>query len=345
MKKIGLYSLLTVASLSLYPLHSHAQVQKPSLRFDENGEFKIVQFTDAHVTMNRPGQFKKTVARLNTIIEVEQPDLVIFTGDVVTGRPAAEAWHTILRPLATTNTPFVVVMGNHDLEQDLSRKEIAQLIAPYPTSLNTMTENRLDDIAIEVMSHKNEGKVASVLYCMDSGDYSPLKDVKKYAWLSHEQVSWYRETSAGYTQLNNNKPIPSYAFFHIPLPEYGQAYKEKQSSAVGVRKEDENSGKLNTGMFAAMKEMGDVQGVFVGHDHDNNYIIPYYGIALCYGHFSGDDTTYNHLPHGVRVIVLHEKEKNFESYIRYDDNNIEHHVIFNPQKSKIKTIKHKKEKK
>ena len=31
--------------------------------------------------------------------------------------------------------------------------------------------------------------------------------------------------------------------------------------------------KLNTGMFAAMKEAGDVMGVFVGHDHDNDYAV------------------------------------------------------------------------
>ena len=41
--------------------------------------------------------------------------------------------------------------------------------------------------------------------------------------------------------------------------------------------------KLNTGMFAAMKESGDVMGIFVGHDHDNDYAVMWKGILLAYG--------------------------------------------------------------
>lgn len=40
---------------------------------------------------------------------------------------------------------------------------------------------------------------------------------------------------------------------------------------------------LNTGMFAAMKEAGDVMGTFVGHDHDNDYSVMWHGILLAYG--------------------------------------------------------------
>ena len=62
---------------------------------------------------------------------------------------------------------------------------------------------------------------------------------------------------------------------------------------MGRAAEDECPGALNTGMFAAMVETGSVMGVFVGHDHDNDYVVAEKGIALGYGRFSGDDTTYN----------------------------------------------------
>lgn len=35
---------------------------------------------------------------------------------------------------------------------------------------------------------------------------------------------------------------------------------------------------LNSGLFTAMKEMGDIEGVFVGHDHDNDYAVMWQGI-------------------------------------------------------------------
>ena len=53
---------------------------------------------------------------------------------------------------------------------------------------------------------------------------------------------------------------------------------------------------LNTGMFTAMKEAGDVMGMFVGHDHDNDYAVMWKGILLAYGRFTGGNTEYNHLP-------------------------------------------------
>ena len=73
---------------------------------------------------------------------------------------------------------------------------------------------------------------------------------------------------------------------------------------------------INTGMFAAMKEAGDVMGTFVGHDHDNDYSVMWKGIVLAYGRFTGGNTEYNHLSNGARVIVLKEGERTFTSWIR-----------------------------
>lgn len=72
---------------------------------------------------------------------------------------------------------------------------------------------------------------------------------------------------------------------------------------------------INTGMFAAMKEAGDVMGTFVGHDHDNDYSVMWKGIVLAYGRFTGGNTEYNHLSNGARVIVLKEGERTFTSWI------------------------------
>ena len=72
-------------------------------------------------------------------------------------------------------------------------------------------------------------------------------------------------------------------------------------------------------MFAAMVESGDVTGVFVGHDHDIDYVVAEKGIALGYGRFSGDDTTYNNLRPGVRLLVLTEGERGFETWIHERD--------------------------
>lgn len=308
------------------------------LRFNDSGEFKIVQFTDAHVRQDRLDQMAHTIARLEWIIDEEQPDVVIFTGDVVTGRWAAKGWRRILDATARKGCPAIVVLGNHDREEDLSAHEIATLITSYPNTLNTMLSGELDDVAIEIAPSKGEG-VAALLYCIDSNDYSTDERYKGYGWIRQEQIEWYRTTSAHYTAQNGGTPVPAYAFFHIPLPEYGMAYREHPERMVGIRKERECAPEYNSGMFDAMIECGDVVATFVGHDHNNNYIIPYRGIALCYGHFSGDQTVYNKLYSGVRVICLTEGSDRFATWIRdYRPryrNTLNDHVIFDREHCRL----------
>jgi hypothetical protein len=69
-------------------------------------------------------------------------------------------------------------------------------------------------------------------------------------------------------------------------------------------------------MFTAMKEAGDVMGMFVGHDHDNDYAVMWKGILLAYGRFTGGNTEYNHLSNGARVIVMKEGARTFTTWIR-----------------------------
>lgn len=67
-------------------------------------------------------------------------------------------------------------------------------------------------------------------------------------------------------------------------------------------------------MFHAMIESEDVMGVFVGHDHDNDFIGNEYGIALAYGRVSGQEA-YGDLERGARIIELHEGQFGFDTWI------------------------------
>ena len=48
----------------------------------------------------------------------------------------------------------------------------------------------------------------------------------------------------------------------------------------------------------------------------NDYIACLYGIALAYGRGTGGATTYGDQIPGARVIVLHEGERTFDTWIR-----------------------------
>ena len=75
-------------------------------------------------------------------------------------------------------------------------------------------------------------------------------------------------------------------------------------------------------MFTAMMEGEDVMGIFVGHDHDNDYTTLFRNIVLGYGRYSGGNTEYNHLKAGARIIVLEEGQRRFNTYIREWDGTV-----------------------
>ena len=76
---------------------------------------------------------------------------------------------------------------------------------------------------------------------------------------------------------------------------------------------------VNTGLFAAMLERGDVMGTFAGHDHINDYWGAH-GIRLCYGRATGYGTYGREgMLRGARVIRLHEGQRQFDTWITLSD--------------------------
>ncbi|WP_298646995.1 metallophosphoesterase family protein [uncultured Proteiniphilum sp.] len=312
--------------LGVIPFSVNAQ----KLSFKKDGTFKIVQFTDTHY---KHGDMKSdtTLLLISRVLDAEKPDMVVFTGDIVTGRPVREGWDAVTKFVIDRKIPFAVTLGNHDHEQGVTREEIADIITDYPFNINRLSEvsrGRVMDNVIPLYSSQKPLKEAALIYCFDTGAYSTIEGVNGYDWMTTDQIQWYREQSLHYTIRNNFQPLPALAYFHIALPEYRLAFNDEKNVRYGERKEDECPPELNSGMFLSMREMGDVMGTFVGHDHVNDYIVNYHGIALAYGHFSGWKTTYTPEINGVRVVVLKEGKREFDTWLHLLDGTIRDKVSY-----------------
>lgn len=292
------------------------------LRFRPDGTFKIAQFTDTHY-IHGDARSDTVIKNIRHVMEAERPDLVMLTGDVIYGKPAEQSLRDVLDAVAAFNVPFGIVFGNHDDEQGLDRAALLRIAQTYPTNV-TRTEPGIHGSSNYVLTlARHDGTdTAAVIYAIDSNAYSQIGGVKGYDYVRSDQVEWYRRTSRSLTAANGGTPRPAYAFFHIPLPEYSEAVADDEAPFIGTRKERVCAPALNSGLFAAMKECGDVRATFVGHDHSNDYAVLWHGILLAYGRYSGGNTVYNDLPNGARLIELHEDGQRFDTWVRLADGQV-----------------------
>jgi 3',5'-cyclic AMP phosphodiesterase CpdA len=317
-------TILVFVFLAVFAFSAVAQ-GKNKLYFNSGGTFKIAQFTDIHY---KPGvlESEPSIELIKYILETEQPDLVAFTGDIVTGRPAVDGWKAVLSPVIEAGIPFAVTLGNHDDEHDLSRQQIRELLKTFPGYVGKKPDAKSDfgDYLVKVYAENKEEN--ALLWFLDSNAYSILDSVEGYGWFSHDQVNWYRKQSRK-NALKSGEKLPALAYFHIPLPEYRTAF-DSEAKKKGQRNEDECSPDINTGMFTAMLFEGDVMGTFVGHDHVNDYIVNHYCVGLAYGRWSGGETTYGDLQHGSRIVLLEKGKRQFKTWMRLRDGQVVDEIIF-----------------
>lgn len=318
MKKISLFIALCgwlLASCGS-PTSTPTQVQeKVKFSFNEKGKFKIAQFTDIHWVYGTQ-TVEPTIASIKAVLAAEKPDIAILTGDVVFKLPNREPWTQVVAIFEEAKTPFAVAFGNHDGESatQITRDEIMDILMRSPFFVGEKGPDDIHGIGNYVIPvYGRNNKTEALLYCFESNSHAANPKVGGYGAIHFDQIAWYRQQSDKYTAANGGKPLPALAFFHIPFPEYWQAID--QPNFVGTHKEDPAPPDYNTGMFWSILDQRDIMGVFVGHDHNNDFISMLEHVALAYGRVSGWEA-YGDLERGARIIELYENEFMFDTWIR-----------------------------
>ncbi len=312
----------------------------PTLRFQSDGTFKIVQFTD---TQDDQDIDPRTVRLIEAVLDDQEPDLVVFTGDNIRSGPETpeDVWTAIdnfAAPVDARAIPWLIAFGNHDEDHaDATGVDEEMMLERYMSYAHNV--NRLGPTGVSgtgnmhvlITGSQAEDPVFNV-WALDAGRYIPdsiagqaIADdgLSGYAWIGHSQVAWYYATSEGLERQHGRK-IPSLMFFHIPLPEFELMWQHREHhGVVGERNEGVAAGAFNSGLFAALLERGDVRGVFVGHDHVNDYAGDYFGVRLGFAANAGFgayglDGAERDRMRGARVFVLDEDDPSrFETYMVY----------------------------
>ena len=289
------------------------------LFFKEDDTFKILQFTDVHWVDGCENDLR-TTAGMKSILELEKPDFVVFTGDTVYGNDNANAFRMAVEPVNNANIPWAAVFGNHDSELGSSKEILLSVQQESSLCLTEAGEPDIDGIGNYVISvNTSEGKPSWFLFFIDSGDYNKNEKVGGYDFIKRSQINWYIKKSSELKDNYGN--IPALSFFHIPLQEHNLIWNICE--CYGEKNENVCCSPQNSGLFSAMLEMGNMKGVFVGHDHINDYWGELFSIKLYYGRATGYNTYGSEtFKHGARIIMLKANSNDFESYIRLDDGSL-----------------------
>ena len=310
------------------------------LRYRPDGKFKILQLTDTHY-VSGDSRSERALANVIRMLDEEKPDFVIHTGDVVFGAPAEASARELLQPLVDRKIPFAVAMGNHDSDFDLSRTEMYKVLRSVPGNVNTPDDLGISGCSNDILTLSGPAGIERVFYLIDSGNRDYLAGIKSWGYVHYDQIEWYRKASRALAEQNGGKPVPAIVFQHIPVPEYSQALYDSGKKArfmVGNLGEEPAVPDFNSGEYTAMREMGDVQAMVAGHDHNNDFVLLWQGFYFIYGRFSGCSTVYNDLkPNGARVFEFTAGDPGFRTWVRLSDGRVEQTLYLYPGRKNLST--------
>ncbi|KAJ5070324.1 hypothetical protein M0811_10990 [Anaeramoeba ignava] len=295
------------------------KAEKEPLRFRSDGTFQIMQLTDLHYGDFSVNDIESDLSQdIYFDTEGENTDLVIFTGDLLLPGvyDPMTAWENAVYFANSKKHKYCITFGNHDDSGWLSRDELIAIDMGHEYSYSQKGPENIHGVSnyyLEVLgSNSNETKL--ILYFFDTGD-SDCEGVPGWGCVYPDQIEWYKNIS-NYLKEKNGETKPALAFFHIPFPEY--MYVWNNNTCYGVKEELVCCWSQNTGLYQTFLEQGDVYGVFVGHDHKNDYIGNYNGIYLAYGRKSGFGCYEPEPPtiQGTRIIRVEENSRQFQTYIR-----------------------------
>lgn len=313
------------------------------LRFNSDHKFKIMQIAD---TQEIPAVSPDTLSLINNALDREKPDLVIFTGDQIKGYSKKfkkdpdiieKTIDILVEPIVKRNIPFMVTYGNHDAQCGVDNRGQYKFYEKYDNFIsgNLRSSEDVGTADIQIYSSVEEKPVFE-LYIIDS--HGKAKDGAGYAPVDKKQIEWY-VSRREQLKAENGDYLPSLVFQHIPVPEFFDIIKKVPKGTKGAvpaygaheneyfvlndetlaeggfMLESPASPDVNTGEFEAMSEKGDVLGIYVGHDHNNSFVVKYKGVDLGYTQGAGFNVYGPGENRGVRIFELNETDpREYKTY-------------------------------
>jgi len=282
---------------------------KQVLRFKENGKFRILCISDIHGGVGYDEY--NTIKNIRALIEAYSPDAVLMLGDIAgpgiihisTPDELRTMLSGLVAPMEDAGIPWAHVYGNHDNNFGVDNRVAQNVYEEFSFCVSKTGPDNLPGCGnwvVPVLSSKNDSP-AFCIWGMDSHrgndgfkSENNLTDTDIFVLpvdnefdcssrgIDFSQVMWYAQASADIEKEYGRK-IPGIMTMHVPLYEMGMiSYLRDRFVFDGYDDGEIDCQGINSGLFRACLERGDIKAICFGHNHRNNFSTEYCGIKLCY---------------------------------------------------------------
>lgn len=281
--------------------------QSPNLTKNEHGHFmlsttaekyKILQLTDLHLGCGwlSKKQDMKAWKAVDTLIRRSNPNLIAFTGDCIFPfLPKAGTRNNIkqlrqfIERVDAYQIPYTFIFGNHDVEMGAkgNKNDLSEQLCDARYAIFDRGPEEITGASNYIVHILREQQVEVSLVMLDSNMYRDGWFYSGFDCIRSEQSDWAIE------QVSLVKAKQgAMAFFHMPLPEFKEAYRKMklgdkqviyQFGCIGEKNDYFGITKYDSDFFEKAKASGLIQYMFCGHDHLNTLSLTYQGIQMTYG--------------------------------------------------------------
>lgn len=283
-----------------------------------NDDFKILVLTDIH--LKNHGTFASWLGvnyildwvsdgAIDKLVENTDPDLILVLGDTVATPRNDIEYKRFVKNMDSYKKPWACVFGNHD---DEGRADKAMLVDVLKTSEYGLFEFGPSDLhgaGNYVIELQRNSTTEYAFFMMDSG--SSLEFASKTEGINAKQIEWYEWNMAAFNSKYGEN-VKNMAFFHIPLPQYSTLNDFEQ----GFRGEESVPQNSSGDFLNSGKDRG-LTHIFVGHDHNNNFIANVEGIKLGYANKSSYNCYYKNGVTGGTLLTINKDNQVKEEIVNF----------------------------
>jgi DNA repair exonuclease SbcCD nuclease subunit len=237
---------------------------------------KILQFTDLHLQQKTEELDAATFSDCRQQLARHRPDLVVVTGDAWqsnlegAGRRGLELF---IKNASGWGVPWAFCWGNHDQLDDYQRGHDLLESAPHSLYRGGQAHGHY---RIEIRTARQDGSLAARcdLFLLNSGATG----------LGAFSLGWLRSATSR-LQATRPGPLPAFAFFHLPLPDYES--RIAGANFRGLKLSHVDPLQTHPQAYATLAASQTIRAGYCGHCHVNDYTLKTNGPELVMSRATG----------------------------------------------------------